>query len=117
MIQSCHPLTSDKRNKIIVKFSARKDAESVLENKSKKKSCNPRCIDIDRSKVFINESLCRPYKFLCSKGKTLWTESIEPFWASNSQIKFRIEPKGDVSRISYIQELKKLLPDYNFQSD
>ena len=105
MIQSCHPLTSDKRNKIIVKFSGRKDAESVLENKSKKKNCNPRCIDIDRSKVFINESLCRPYKFLCSKGKKLWTEElIEPFWASNSQIKFRIEPKGDVSRISYIQE-------------
>ena len=93
MIQSCHPLTSDKRNKIIVKFSGRKDAESVLENKSKKKSCNPRCIDIDRSKVFINESLCRPYKFLCSKGKTLWTESIEPFWASTIKLNLELNQR------------------------
>ena len=93
MIQSCHPLTSDKRNKIIVKFSARKDAESVLENKSKKKSCNPRCIDIDRSKVFINESLCRPSKFLCSNGKTLWTESIEPFWASTIKLNLELNQR------------------------
>ena len=34
---SCHPLTSDKKNKIIFKFSRRKDAESVLRNKNKKK--------------------------------------------------------------------------------
>ena len=34
-LESCHPLLSDKENKIIVKLSRRKDAESVLRNKNR----------------------------------------------------------------------------------
>ena len=37
-LESCHPLPSDKKNKIIVKFSRRKDSESVLRNKNKNKN-------------------------------------------------------------------------------
>ena len=73
-LQSCHPLPSDKKNKITVKFSRRKDAESVLRNKNKNKNFNPRSIDIDSNKVFINESVCRYYKFVWSKCQKLWTE-------------------------------------------
>ena len=40
-----HLLLSDKKNKIIVKFSRQKDAESVLQNKHKNKIFNPRSID------------------------------------------------------------------------
>ena len=58
-LESCHPLPLEKRNKIIVKFSRRKDAERVLRNKNKNKNSDPRSIDIDSNKVFINESLCR----------------------------------------------------------
>ena len=36
---------------------------------------------------------------------------------SKGQIKLRIEPEGALSQISHIQDLQKLLPDYNFQSD
>ena len=51
-------------------------------------------------------------------AKRLWTEKwIEAFWVSSGQIKLTIEPEGAVSRISHIQGLQKLLPDYNFQSD
>ena len=106
-----------KKNKIIVKFSRRKDAESVLRNKNKNKNFNRWSIGIDSNKVFINEVLCRYYKFLWSKCKKLRAEKwIEAFWVSNGQIKLRIEPEGAVSRISHIQDLQKLLPDYNFQS-
>ena len=62
-LELCHPLPSDQKKQIFVKFARRKDAESVLRNKNKKKNFNPRSIDIDSNKVFINESLCRYYKF------------------------------------------------------
>ena len=59
---------------IIVKFSRRKDAESVLRNKNKNKNFNRRSIDIDSSKVFMNKILCRSYKCIWNKCKKLWTE-------------------------------------------
>ena len=58
-LELCQPLPSDIKNKIIVKFSRQKDAESVLQRKSKNKNFNPQSIDCDSMKVFINESLCR----------------------------------------------------------
>ena len=39
------------------------------------------------------------------------------FLVSNGKIKLRIEPEEAVSRISLVQDLQKLLPDYKFQSD
>ena len=117
-LESCHPLPSDKKNKIIVKFSRRKDAENVLRNKNESENFNSRSIDIDSDKVFINEIPWRYYKFLWSNCKKLWTEKwIEALWVRNRQIKLRIEPQGAVSGISHIQDLQKLLPDYNFQSE
>ena len=41
-------------------------------------------VNIDSNKVFINESLCRYYKFLWNNCKKLWTEEwIEAFSVSN----------------------------------
>ena len=115
-LELCHLLPSAKKNnKIIAKFSRSKDAESVLWNKNKNEKFNPRSIDNDSSKVFINESLCHYYKFLWCKCKKLWGEEwIKAFWVSNSKIQLRIEPEVALSRISHIQDLQKLLPDYNF---
>ena len=105
-LECYHLLLSDKKNKIIVKFSRQKDAESVLQNKHKNKIFNPRSIDTDSKKIIINEGLCRYYKFLWSKCKKLWTEEwIDAFWVSKGQFKLRIEPEGGVSRISHIQDL------------
>ena len=88
------------------------------EIKTKIRTLTLQSIDIDSNKVFINESLCRYSKFLWSKCKKFRTEKwTEAFWVSNGPIKRRIEPDGAVSGISHIQDLQKLLPDYNFQSD
>ena len=104
-----------KEKKIIVKFSRRKDTERALQNKNKNNNVNPRSLDIDSNKVFINENLCCHYKFLRSKCKKLWIEEwIRAFWVSSGQIKLSIEPEGAVSLITHIQDLQKLLPDYNF---
>ena len=85
-LELCHLLPSAKKNnKIIAKFSRSKDAQSVLRNKNKNEKFNPRSIDNDSSKVFINESLCHYYKFLWCKCKKLWGEEwIKAFWVSNA---------------------------------
>ena len=58
-------------------------------------------------KVFINKSLCHYCKFLWSKCKTLWSEEqIETFWVSNDQIR--------INQITYITDLQKLFPSYDF---
>ena len=114
---SITPDSLEANDKLIIKFSRRKDAEMVLSKKNKAKGFNPCSIGIESGKVFINESLCRYYTFLWSKCKTLWSEErIEAFWASNDQIKIIIEPKGAVSQITHITDLQKLFPSYDFQS-
>ena len=88
---------------------------SILRNKNKNKNFNPRSIDIDSNKFFINESLCCYYKFLWSKWKKLWNEEwIEAFWVRKGQIKFRIEPEGAVSQISTYPELAEITSRLQF---
>ena len=66
-IEACHPLKSDNKNKIIVKFSKRKDCQAVLENKKKLKNLSNEELGVEtNSKVFVNESLCKYYKLLWS---------------------------------------------------
>ena len=43
----------------------------VLKKKNKVKVFNPRNIGIKSGEVFINENLCRCFKYLLSKYKTL----------------------------------------------
>ena len=57
-LESCHHLPSKGNNKIILKFSRRKDVESVLRNRTQLKNFNPRRIDIDSGRVYVSESLC-----------------------------------------------------------
>ena len=66
-LEACHCLPSDQNDKLIIKFSRRKDAKMILSKKYKAKAYNPHSIDVESGKVFINESLCHYYKFLWSK--------------------------------------------------
>ena len=71
-IEACHLLKSDNKNKIIAKFSKRKDCQAVLENKKKLKNLSSEEIGVETSsKVFVNESLCKYYKLLWSQCKSL----------------------------------------------
>ena len=74
-IEACHPLKSDNKNKIIVKFSKRKDCQAVIENKKKLKNLSNEELGLaTNSKVFVNESLCKYYKLLWSQCKSLWND-------------------------------------------
>jgi len=52
-LEACHPLPSDDKNKLIVKFASRKDAELVLKNKSKLKDEKFDDIGLGNSNIYI----------------------------------------------------------------
>ena len=115
-IEACHPLKSDNKNKIIVKFSKRKDCQAVLENKKKLKNLSNEELGVEtNSKVFVNESLCKYYKLLWSQCKSLWNDKmIFAFWTTNGSLKLKFRQDGRVHTISHLEDLKELFPEYEF---
>ena len=81
-VKACHRL-NQKANpkKVIIKLSKRKDVARVMNNKKKLKSTKPQNIGLPSgSKEYINESLCKYYKYLLWKCKLLQTRgSIQSF--------------------------------------
>ena len=115
-LEACHPLPSNDNNKIIVKFSKRKTAQLVLKEKKKFSSIDPRSIDIPSGKAYLNESLCKYYKFLWSKCKQLWCDEwIDSFWVFNGQLKVKDLDEQKIYSICDIADLQKLFPDYDFK--
>ena len=115
-IEACHPLKSDNKNKIIVKFSKRKDCQAVLENKKKLKNLLNEEFEVEtNSKVFVNQSLCKYYKLLWSQCKSLWNDKmIFTFWTTNVSLKLKFRQDGRVHTISHLEDLKELFPEYEF---
>ena len=75
-IEACHRLKSDdngQSNKVIVKFSKRKDMVRVMNKKKSLKNADLDSTGLPSSTLlFINPSLCSYYKYLWSKCKALW---------------------------------------------
>ena len=113
--QACHPLKSQDKNKIIVKFHKRDHSNLVLKNKSLLKTFKPTDIGLPDGIVYVNESLCRYYKYLWSKCKQLWrSREIHSFWCTNGTLKLKIEERGRIQSILHLDDLKLLFPEYNF---
>ncbi|XP_057310282.1 uncharacterized protein LOC130648259 [Hydractinia symbiolongicarpus] len=73
-IKACHRLK--KRDRVIVKFSRRKDCLETLFNRSKLKNIDGRVFDLSAgTKIYINESLCSYYKNIWNKCKNYGNES------------------------------------------
>ena len=115
-IEACYPLKSDSKNKIIVKFSKRKDCQAVLENKKKLKNLSNEELGVEtNSKVFVNQSLCKYYKLLWSQCKSLWNDKmIFAFWTTNVSLKLKFRQDRRVHTISHLEDLKELFPEYEF---
>ena len=91
-IEACHRLKSNdngRSNKVIVKFSKRKDMIRVM---NKKKFLNLDGTGFPpNTSLFINPSLCSYYKYLWSKCKALWSgELISSFWVSNGSLRIKL---------------------------
>ena len=94
--------------KVIIKLSKRKDVARVMNNKKKLKSMKPQNIGLPSGcKVYINESLCKYYKYLWWKCKLLQTRgSIQSFWVTNGSIRIRHQ-NDEVTSVTHIEDLER----------
>ena len=65
-VESCHDLNQKANPKtVIIKLSKRTDVARVMNNQKKLKSLKPQNIGLPSgSKIYMNESLCKCYKYL-----------------------------------------------------
>ena len=107
-VEACHRL-NQKANpkKVIIKLSKRKDVARVMNNKKKLKSMKPQNIGLPSGcKIYINESLCKYYKYLWWKCKLLQTRgSIQSFWVTNGSIRIRHQ-NDQVTSVIRIEDLE-----------
>ena len=94
--------------KVIIKLSKRKDVARVMKNKKKLKSLKPKNTGFPSgSKIYINESLCKYYKYLWRKCKLLQTRgSIQSLWVTNGSIRIRHQ-NDKVTSITHIEDLER----------
>ena len=105
--------------KKVIKFSKRKGVAKVINNKKKLKSTKPQNIVLPSScKIYINESLCKCYKYLWWKCKLLQTfGSIQRFWVTIGSIKIR-EQNDKVTPFIHSEDLENhFLEDYLCDND
>ena len=114
-IEACHRI--GKNGKTIVKFSRRKDISRIFSNKKKLKNLDANSLTIpEKSRVYINESLCPSYKNLWWKCKTLWKAGkITKFFTSNGTIRIKTNQLGNSVPITHVSDLEGMFPDFDFQ--
>lgn len=110
-IEACHWLKSDRTGKkAIVKFSKRKDADKVRKCKRKLKTANLNSLGISNP-VFINDSLCKYYKYLWSKSKKLLNGGyINSFWVTNGTLRVKLQESSPPKSISHLVDLEEMFP-------
>ena len=88
--EACHQIGKN-NDRVIIKFSKRKECLQVLSVKKDLKNLD--MVDIglpENCKVFVNQSLCPYYKLLWSKSKKLHSMGkIHNFFISNGTIKIK----------------------------
>ena len=79
-----------------------------MSNKKKLKSMKPQNISLPSGcKIYINESLCKYYKYLWWKYKLLQTRgSIQLFWVMNGYIRIR-HRNDEVTSVTHIEDLER----------
>ena len=87
-VEDCHHLrsTNNTHQKVIMKLSKRKDVYLVLKAKPGLKNVDLNGTGIPPvTPIFVNQSLCKHYKFLWSKCKKLCLNKVvESFWVSKA---------------------------------
>ena len=104
-VHACHRLK--KRNNTIIKFTSRKFADAALHYRSKLKNIRKTSFGFaEGTKLFINESLCRPYQFLnykvrqAAKVKKIFSYNL---WKGKLTIKINETDRPII--ISHINDL------------
>ena len=111
-IEACHRIT--KRNdRVIVKFSRRKDRQQMLSVKKNLQKLKMEDIGLTGdNKVFINHSLCPYYRVLWSKSKVLLNMGkINRLMVSNGTVKVKINEISVAISITHADDFTKYFPD------
>ena len=105
-IEDCLWLPSKGPKRVIVKFSKRNDANRIRKVRKNLKGMDLSSIGI-RSRVYVNDSLCKYYKMLSRKCKKLCENKfIHSFWVNERSY-----------IITNINDLEELLPGKEFIRD
>jgi hypothetical protein len=123
-IEACHrlPLSKNVKNKTtpkrtVVRFTNRKNCDSLFRNEKKLYSINLEKIGLQNVKLYINNNLCPYYKLLWSKSKNLYdTNIINRFWVFNGTINVKIgENDTLIHKITHESDITALFPTANFK--
>ena len=115
-IQACHHLKDNDR--VIVKFSNRKDSLQILGVKKDRKPLDPTELDFpEGTKIFINASLCAYYSGIWNKCKKLkGMGKLYVFFVSNGTIRVKILENDRVKPITHAANLKKMFLDIDIDN-
>ena len=114
-IKACHHLNKQS-GRTIVTFSRRKDCKHVMwKKKSELRKWKPSKLDLpNRTKLYINESLCPYYRGLWNQCKKLWNkQGIFSFFIVNGSTRTKIRKNGPY-KITHIADFKDIFPDEDF---
>ena len=105
-----HAIHRMKDNKtVIAKLVNRRDSISILKKKKKLRQLNEdEKAKLKSSKIYINESLCRPYRQLLGKSNALYKKSyINSFYTTNGKIKIHFDGQHgeEISTITHVTDL------------
>ena len=105
-IDVCHQLGKN-NDRVIVKFTRRKDCKQVPQVKKGLKDLTADDLDLPRgTKIFVNQSLCPYYRILWSKTKRLQSMGkINSFFISGGTVKIRIDENSKPLAITHLDDL------------
>ena len=116
-VEDCHWIKTQGPEKVIIKFSKRKDANKVRTEKKKLKGKNLTSLRINKP-IYINDSLCTYYNKLWAKCKKLRdNQVIHAFWISNRSIKLKASETGNVHTVTHDVDLEVLFPGNSLIED
>ena len=115
-IQASHRLKD--KDRVIVKFTNRKDCLRILRVKRQLKGLYPAVVDLpEGTKIFVNESLCPYYRGIWNKCKTSRDkQKVHQYYTINGLIRLQIEESGQAKIITHMVDLPNLFPDIEIDS-
>ena len=100
---------------VIAKLVNRRDSVNILKKKKKLRQLSDNeKTKLRSSKIYINESLCRPYRQLLSKSNALFKKGyINSFYTTNGKIKVHYdgEQGEEISTITHVSDLYRIFEE------
>ena len=115
-IEACQRTSKKKKNeRIIVKFSRRKDCQNVLNAKKELRKMDTKNIGFpEDNPIFVNQILCTYCRVLWSKAKRLHPlKRISSFYVSGGTVKIKISENSLPLPITHVNDFKEHFPDVN----